>query len=292
MAPFMPFTSEEMYQNLVRTVNSGAPDSVHLSDYPKPDVSRIDRPLLTAMAAAREIVALGRAARDRANIKVRQPLQRLYLRTPDPETARAVALVSDIIREELNVREVESVVDGQEFVEYSVRPNLPALGPRFGKQLPAIRDALLGMSAAEVASAVQQGLPIQILVDAETVELGADDVLVSVHERSGYAAMAANGFLVALDTRLTPELVREGLARETVRRINDWRKVAGFNIEDRIEIRYQAGDELASALAEHGPYIARETLADLLCAADPTGEYVGHAEWDGYVLDAGLTRSG
>jgi isoleucyl-tRNA synthetase len=215
----------------------------------------------------------------------------MYLRTPNATTARALSTVAEIVREELNVREIEPVSEDQAFVEYSIRPNLPALGPRYGRQLPAIRQALSTLDPQEVARAVESGEGLEISANGSAIALAPDDLLVTAQQREGYAAMAGNGYLVALDTNLTPELVGEGLAREVIRRINDWRKDANFNIEDRIEVRYDASHGLAEAIATHGGTIGRETLADLLCAAAPEGEFVGTATWEGHSLRAGLRRT-
>jgi isoleucyl-tRNA synthetase len=144
------------------------------------------------------------------------------------------------------------------------------LGPKYGKKLAAIRRALESQDPAAVTQSVQRGESVVLSLDGGSVELLPDEILPSVREREGFAAMAEGGFLVALDTALTPELVREGWAREIVRRINDWRRSAGFNVDDRITIRYEASQELAAAIREHGRYIQQETLADELLQEPPT----------------------
>jgi isoleucyl-tRNA synthetase len=271
LAPFMPFLSEALYQNLVREAVTEAPLSVHLTDFPAVDVSAIDRDLLEAMDVAQRVVALGRAARDQAKIKIRQPLQRMYVTVPTEGAARDVRAMQDIILEELNVKELELAGREDEFVSYSVRPNLPVLGPRFGKQVPLLRAALEALNPSAVAQSVERGEAVQVELDSQAVELQPGDILVSAREREGYASMAASGFVVVLDTTLTPALVREGLARDVVRRINDWRKAAGLNIDDRIVVRYEADPELAEAIEEHRAYVAQETLALSLTQATTTG---------------------
>jgi isoleucyl-tRNA synthetase len=271
LAPFMPFLSEALYQNLVREAVTEAPLSVHLTDFPAVDVSAIDRDLLEAMDVAQRVVALGRAARDQAKIKIRQPLQRMYVTVPTEGAAHDVRAMHDIILEELNVKELELAGREDEFVSYSVRPNLPVLGPRFGKQVPLLRAALEALNPSEVARSVERGEAVRVELDGQAVELQPGDILVSAREREGYASMAASGFVVVLDTTLTPALVREGLARDVVRRINDWRKAAGLNIDDRIVVRYEADPELAEAIEEHRAYVAQETLALSLTQATTTG---------------------
>ncbi len=292
LAPFMPFLAEHLYQNLGRSVSDSGPVSVHLTDYPVANPAELDEQLLAAMAAAQHIVALGRVARERANLHVRQPLASLVLRVPNSAVGGHVDQVRDIILEELNVRELFFAREDEEFVEYSIRPNLPALGPRYGKRVQNIKAALASLDAGEVARAVERGESIPLRLDDDTIRLAPEDVLVSVRERDGYAAMAAEGFLVALDTRLTPDLVQEGLARQVVRRINTWRKDAGLNVEDRIEIRIDASSELAEAIEHHREYICRETLAVAVELTDDGDTALPfQAEFDGQRLRATIERA-
>jgi isoleucyl-tRNA synthetase len=244
------------------------------------------------MRVAQTIVALGRAARERAGIKVRQPLATLYVRVPGRRAEADVNLVRDIILEELNVRSLVFAGDDDEFLDYSIRPNLPALGPRFGKRIPAVRAALQGLPPAQVAAAVQRGEDIMLDLDGDRVSLGPTDVLVDVHEREGFAAMAESGYLAALDTRLTEELIAEGLVRDVVRRLNEWRKDAGLDLQDRIQVRYEASERLAGAIKQFRDFICAETLAVSLDAGDSDGSaFNGEAEFGGETLRVGLQRA-
>ncbi len=270
-APFMPFLAEALYQNLVVGVDPTATPSVHLTNYPTVDRSLVDEALLDAMQAAQNVVALGRAARERANIKVRQPLARIFVRAPSPQFAAALRGVEDIVLEELNVKALEFAAHDRDFVSYTIRPNLPTLGPRYGRDLPAIRAALAARDPAEIARLSEEGVGVVLDLGGTDVQLEPGDVLVSATQREGYAAMSGNGYLVALDTELTPELLSERLARETIRRINDWRKSAGFNIDDRIEVRYEASPGLDAAIAANRSYIMGETLAATLQPSPFTG---------------------
>jgi isoleucyl-tRNA synthetase len=292
LAPFMPFLAESLYQNLVRQVDPAAPVSVHLTDYPVARDVLIDEDLLAAMASAKQVVALGRAARDRSGIKVRQPLARMFVGVPGEKASQDILQLRDIILDELNVKELEFAGAEDEFVAYSVKPDLPRLGPRFGKQLPAIRSALAALDPAQVARLVQEDQPVLLPLNGSTVELTPEEVQVTAREREGYAAMAADGFLVALDTSLTPDLIHEGWARDVVRRINDWRRTAGFSVEDRIRIRYQATPALASAIQSFADYIARETLATSLEPAELSGSgYQAEARIGDELLQVELERS-
>jgi isoleucyl-tRNA synthetase len=271
LAPFMPFVAESFYQNLVARPAGQASQSVHLDDFPVADVSLIDEELLTAMRAAQQVVALGRAARERANVKVRQPLARMVVKTPSAQLTDVIRNVESIILDELNVKRLEFAASSDAFMSYTVRPNLPALGPRFGKRIPAIRAALELLDPAGVAAAVESGAEITLEVDGERIALGPEGVLTSAVQREGYAAMAGDGYLVALDTELTPELVAERLAREVIRRVNDWRKAAGLNIDDRIAVRYEASPRLEEAISRHREYITGETLALSFEPGSPEG---------------------
>jgi isoleucyl-tRNA synthetase len=287
----MPFLSEALYQNLVRGAVDDAPISVHLTEYPSADESVIDAELLEAMEAAQRVVALGRAARERAKIRVRQPLPAMYVRTPGRETDRDLAQLQEIILAELNVKELRFAQTEDEFVAYDVRPNLPVLGPRYGKRLRGIQEALRGLDPAVIAHTVERGEPVCLSLDGESVELAPEDVLIDAREREGYAAMADGGFLAVLDTRLDQGLIREGLTREVVRHINEWRKGAGYEIDDRTTVRYEASPELAAAIEQYRDYVSQETLATSLVAGAPKGVgFVAEASFDGQRLTVELTK--
>ena len=287
----MPFLAETLYQNLVRRVWPDAPLSVHLTSYPDRDENSIDSALLTAMDTAQRIVALGRAARERAGVKVRQPLAAMYVRAPNAEAETAIGQLQEIILGEINVKSLCFARSEDEFVAHDVRPNLPVLGPRYGRRLPRIRRALESLDPSAVARAVERGRSVQVAVDGATLELMPHEILTEAREKEGYAAMAGEGYLVVLDTRLDRELIREGLAREVVRRVNDWRRAAGFEIDNRIAVRYDASSELAAAIEDHRKYICQETLATSLAAGPPVGlGFQAQAEFDREWLSVELTR--
>jgi isoleucyl-tRNA synthetase len=291
LAPFVPFLSEALYRNLVAGVVAGEPASVHLSEYPIVNDELVDSELLEAMSAAQRVVALGRAARDKVGLKNRQPLARIFVRAPSAEARDRVMEMQDIILDELNVKKLQFAEADDELVSYSVRPNLPALGPRYGKQMPAIRAALASLDPAEVVRLLTRNDRVILRLDGQVLELGPDEIVTSATERLGYAAMAADGFLVALDTELTPELRREGLARQVVRRVNEWRKAAGFSIEDRILVRYQASNDLAHSIQEFVDHIQQETLAKSFIEAPPSGSgFHANARFEGEELQIELER--
>ncbi|HWV24148.1 MAG TPA: isoleucine--tRNA ligase [Thermomicrobiales bacterium] len=269
LTPTMPFISEEMYQNLVRSIDESAPLSVHLTDYPTADSSMIDAQLSREMAAVLAVVRLGRAARSEANIKVRQPLPAILVHTPDPRDAEAVVRLKDQILDELNVKDVRALTQLGDVLAYDIKPNLPVLGPKYGKQLGAIRGALGQLAADDVAAQVNAGRNVALtLKDGSTIELLPEELLVTLTKKEGFAAAQSESATVVLDTELTPELIAEGKARDVVRSIQDLRRQLELNIDDRIEVRYQVSGEMADAIAAHRDWIAAEVLAASLEPAD------------------------
>ncbi|MGN6030517.1 MAG: DUF5915 domain-containing protein, partial [Thermomicrobiales bacterium] len=279
IAPFIPFVSEAMYQNLVRSVDASAPESIHLNDQPVADESLIDRQLTREMTAVLAVVKLGRAARSEANLKVRQPLPAILVHTPDPADAEAVVRLKEQILDELNVKDVRALDELGDVVSHEVKPNLPVLGPKYGKQLGAIRAALGAANPGEVETAVEAGESVSLtLKDGTTVDLLPEEVLVSLRKREGFAAAQGPEATVVLDTTLTPELVQEGIARDVIRAVQDARKQLELNIEDTIALTYDAPTEIAEAIAAFADYVAREVLAVSLQAGTDLAGRDGYTE--------------
>jgi isoleucyl-tRNA synthetase len=263
LSPILPFMSEAMYQNLVRSLDADAPKSVHLLDYPKSDMSLIDPELSRAMSTVLEVVRLGRSARSEANIKTRQPLPAILVHTTDPADAEAVVRLKDQILDELNVKDVRALDDLGHIVSHDVKPNLPVLGPKYGKQLGAIREALSRADPAEVARTVQNGDTISLtLTDGTSVSLEPSELLVSLKRHEGYAAAQNEAATVVLDTNLTPELIQEGLVRDVVRAVQDARKQLELDIEDRITLTISGPAAITEAVTAYTDYVKREVLAD------------------------------
>ena len=271
IAPFMPFLADEMYQNLVRSFDQQAAPSIHLTDYPVPDMSVVDSDLTRDMAAVLDMVALGRSARSAANLKVRQPLAEIKVYSRDPGYFAAVTRLSDLVLDELNVKAIEPLGELGDVVSYDIRPNLALLGPKYGKQLPAIRKALAEQDPSVVAAGAAAGQHLVLTIDGETVELSPDELLVDLQKQPDLAAAQSPHATIVLTTALTPELIAEGKARDFVRGIQDARRNAGFEIEDHIEITYLADPEVADALQTNEPYVLAETLADGIDGQVATG---------------------
>ena len=257
-APFTPFMSETMYQNMIRTVDKDAPESIHLCDWPKKDESFIDPELEANMAAVLDIVVLGRSARNAANIKNRQPVASMYVQgkaLPD--------MYVSIIADELNVKEVRFVDDASSFISYRVKPQLKTLGPRYGKLLPKINQYLAGEGVGNaVVAAHNRGESYKFDIDGTEISLAAEDVLVSTEENAGFVTVTEHDLSVVLDTNLTPELIEEGFVREIVSKVQTMRKEAGFEVTDHIVLSHHGNSLIEGIFARHGAEIAADTLAD------------------------------
>jgi isoleucyl-tRNA synthetase len=264
-----------MYQNLVRGVNPGAPASVHHTLYPQAHADELDRGLLNKMRLAIITASLGRAARSAADIKLRQPLARARVNVGSQQERDDLMELAEVLKEEINVHDIEVVSAVGELVDYKLLPNNRVLGPRFGPLFPRVRQALLALDPATAARKLQAGEALELSVDGETVSLGGDDVLVQTESRGGLAVASDKGVTVAVDTELTPTLLQEGYARDLVRAINNMRKEAGLDIADRIHLAYEnAGGDVAAALANFAGYIQQETLAlSLAAGAMPDASY-------------------
>ena len=284
-APFTPFMSETMYQNMVRTVDKSAPESIHLCDWPHKDESFIDPELEANMAAVLDIVVLGRSARNAANIKNRQPVASMYVQgkaLPD--------MYVSIIADELNVKEVRFVDDASSFISYRVKPQLKTLGPRYGKLLPKINQYLAGEGVGNaVVAAHNRGESYRFDIDGTEISLAAEDVLVSTEENAGFVTVTEHDLSVVLDTNLTPELIEEGFVREIVSKVQTMRKEAGFEVTDHIVLSHHGNSLIESIFAKHGAEIAADTLADSIKLG--SAGYVKDWEINGESVTLGVEKS-
>jgi isoleucyl-tRNA synthetase len=268
-APFTPFLAEALYQNLVLNVDPSQAESVHLADWPAFDASRFDEKLVQDMDAVLRVVDLGRAARGQSNLKTRQPLVEVRVRARTPEANAALERFKGLLEDELNVKKVSFLEDGANLVSYSLKPNLPTLGRKHGKAIPAIKKALESLNAAEIVNSVRDGQNFLLETEAGTLELAPEDVLVDAKSPDGLAAVEQDGFLVAFDTKLTRELVLEGLARDLVRAVQQARKDVGFEVSDRIELRANLEGDALEAARMFESYLTGETLTVKLEFASP-----------------------
>ncbi len=282
LAPFTPFTSEEMYQNLVRSVDKNAPISVHLCDYPEVCGSLLDAELEMRMDSTMKAVYLGRAARAKANLKNRQPLSKIIVSAPGAREREGIQSLADLIKEELNIKQIETIDDSEALVSYSVKPKFDVLGPKYGRLMKNISAALNNSDADEIAKTLKSEGAVTLSLGANVITLNSDELLLETHEKEGYAIESGNGFTVALDKTLTHDLILEGLAREMVNKIQTMRKEAGFEIEDRIHSYYESTDVVREMVESFGDYVKNETLSlELVEGSAPQGAYTKGWELNG-----------
>ncbi|MCA9011613.1 MAG: class I tRNA ligase family protein, partial [Planctomycetaceae bacterium] len=284
LAPCIPFLTERMYQNLALGQdlpcngvhknsdaapnpdesgnNNALPSSVHLCDYPTADTSLLDADLNLRMASAQKVVRLGHKLREESNLRVRQPLAELRFASSNATTAAAIDKLSDVIGEELNIQEVIRQDNLDSLVKYAYKPNLKTLGPKYGKLLNALRTKLPELGDAVLAP-LRRGENLTVQLEGQEVNLTPDDVLVSTEQAAEWVSSDDAGIQVAISTVLTPELIREGMSRDFVRQVQQLRKDANLNIQDRIKVQYHSPDNTVQAMvAEWGDYIKGETLSD------------------------------
>ncbi len=292
IAPIVPFVTEVIYQNLVIGVRSEARASVHHTDWPVADLAAADPMLLEQMTLARRITSLGLSARSAANLKVRQPLSRILVHVQEGRHDLSAPMV-EIVCDELNIKVLEFVDDPGKLVTYKVLPNNRLLGPKLGKDFPAVRTALAALDPNAVARQVISGESLLLGLESGDVTLLPEEVLVQTEPAPGLAVTADKVLTIGIDATITAELRVEGLAREVVRRIQSMRKNAGFDIADHIISWYHTGsDELTEVMAVWTSYVQTETLSDeVIAGAPPVAAYVEDHKLDGLDATFGVLRA-
>ncbi len=264
LAPFTPFIAEEIYRNLVGSVDETAPASVHYSDFPTADHRLIDQQLLDDTRLVMRVVSLGHGARNRAGLKVRQPLAQALVKTRNQDEEKSLRRLEEQVLDELNVKEVVFISEVGQVAEHQISPVPSLLGKKYGPLFPRIREAVAALEAAGLAHRLEREGQVELEVNGQMVTLLPEEVEVRLKAREGYALAEEAGYLVGVSTTLSDELLQEGLARELVRRIQTLRKEADFRIEAEITTYYQAGPRLQKVLTTYGEYIKQETLSTAL----------------------------
>ncbi|MDO4478919.1 MAG: isoleucine--tRNA ligase [Lachnospiraceae bacterium] len=270
-APLIPFMTEEIYQNIVRSVDASAPESIHLCDYPVADESAIDKELEANMDHVLDIVVLGRAGRNDAAIKNRQPIGKMFVKAEFDIPSFYV----DIILDELNVKALEQTDTADSFMSYTFKPQLKTVGPKYGKQLGGIRKVLSEIDGAAAMAELKSTGSLKFDIDGVAVELTEEDLLIDTAQTEGYVTETDNGITVVLDKTMTPELIEEGFVREIVSKIQTMRKEAGFEVMDTITVYANGNDTIRKIMEDNGDMIRHDVLADAIV----------FGETDGYVKD-------
>ena len=267
-APMIPFLTEDIYQNLVRTVDQTAPLSIHLCDFPVADEKMIDKNLETSMDEVLKIVVFGRAARNTANIKSRQPIGNMFIKAENVLDNYFV----DIIRDELNIKEVSFKDDLSAFTSYSFKPQLRTVGPKYGKQLGGIREYLANVNSSEAMAELKANGAIKFMVGDVEVSLAEEDLLIEAAKMEGFVTEGDNYVTVVIDTTLTPELIEEGFVREIISKIQTMRKEADFNVTDRINVYVSGNDKIAGIMEKNADEIKRVVLGENFVFGETVGE--------------------
>ena len=272
-APMIPFMTEDMYQNLVRSVDKDAIESIHLCDFPTVNEAWIDKDLEADMKELLEIVVLGRACRNTANIKNRQPIGTMYVKAEK----KMDKFYTDIIADELNVKEVKFADDVESFISYSFKPQLRTVGPKYGKLLGGIRQALTDIDGTAAMNELRTNGVLKLDINGNDVELTEEDLLIETAQTEGYVSESDGETSVVLDTNLTPELIEEGFVREIISKIQTMRKEAGFEVMDKIKVYAHGNDKIQDVMKAHEDEIKSEVLADEMVLGETDG-YV--KEWN------------
>lgn len=286
-APMIPFMTEEIYQNLVRSVDKNAPESIHLTDFPKVNEEFIDKDLEVSMDEVLDIVVLGRAARNSANIKNRQPVGNMYVKAENVLSPFYV----EIIEDELNVKAVEFKDDVEEFVSYSFKPQLKTVGPKYGKLLGKIKEALANLDGHKAMQELNTDGALNFDFDGEKVVLGREDLLIETAKNDNFVTEADNKVTVVLDIRLDDELLEEGFVRELISKIQTMRKEAGFEVVDHIVLSQSGNDRIAEIIKKNEAVIKNDTLADEIVYNNVEG-YTKDWNLNGEHTSLGVSKKG
>lgn len=286
-APMIPFMTEEIYQNLVRSVDKNAPESIHLTDFPTVNEEFIDKDLEISMDEVLDIVVLGRAARNSANIKNRQPIGNMYVKA---ETVLDPFYV-EIIEDELNVKAVEFKDDVEEFVSYSFKPQLKTVGPKYGKLLGKIKEALASLDGHAAMKSLNDTGSVDFEFDGEKVSLGREDLLIETAKNDDFVTEADNKTTVVLDIRLSEELIEEGFVRELISKVQTMRKEAGFEVVDHIVLSQTGNERIAEIIKKNEAVIKNDTLADEIVYNNVEG-YTKDWNLNGENTSLGVSKKG
>ena len=266
-APMIPFMTEDIYRNLVCSIDASAPESIHLCDFPTVDESMIDRELEKAMDEVLKIVVMGRACRNNANIKNRQPIGQMYVKAPETLSDFYVEIIAD----ELNVKKVAFTDDVSAYTSYQFKPQLRTVGPKFGKYLKQIQAALAELDGNKAMAELKSTGVLKLSEVGEEVVLTEEDLLITMTQAEGFVTEGDNYVTVVLDTRLTDELIEEGFVRELISKIQTMRKEAGFEVMDHIAISYIADEKVTNIFEKYGEDIKAEVLGEQITAGSLSG---------------------
>ena len=290
VAPILPFMSEKIYQNLVCNIDNSLPESIHLCDYPVIDDKKIDQKMVEQVDTIRKIVELGRSARNKAELKIRQPLKELCFHLSDNSVEEFIIENQKIILEELNVKKIKYVKSTDKLIAYEIKPNLPLIGQDYGKELPAIKDAIIKMDSDKIVSDLNQSGEVEIPISSNSIVLKRDAFLINKESKKGYTSESDGNITVGLSTELTEKLILEGIVRDVIRHVQIMRKNANFAVEDRINIYGSFNGQIGDAIKAYKDYFKNETLTVNMIDEFQSGEYEESFEIKGTSIKIGINR--
>jgi isoleucyl-tRNA synthetase len=284
-APMIPFMTEDIYRNIVCKVDASAPESIHLCDFPTVDAAQIDKELEKSMDEVLKVVVMGRACRNTANIKNRQPIAKMYIKAPEtlPE------YFTDIIKDELNVKEVIFTEDVSAFISYTFKPQMRTVGPKYGKLLNKIRQILPELDGNAAMAELKAEGALKLNLDGEEVVLTEEDLLIETAQMEGYVSEDNQDISVVIDTNLTPELIEEGFVRELISKIQTMRKEAGFEVMDKIRVSVKNNDRIVEILKKFEQEILSDVMADEI-AYDAAAGYTKDWNINGEVVTLSVEK--
>lgn len=285
-APMVPFMTEDIYQNLVRNVDASAPESIHLCDFPEVNEALIDRELEANMELVLQIVVAGRACRNTANIKNRQPIGRMYVKA-DFELPE---FYQEIVEDELNVKTMEFAKDVSAFTSYTFKPQLRTVGPKYGKLLGGIKQALGSIDGNKAMAELKETGLLTLDINGEKVELAEEDLLIDSAQTEGYVAVTDKNVTVVLDTKLTDELIEEGFVREIISKVQTMRKEADFEVTDHIVLYMEGNDKLKAIAEKNSEDIKKDVLAENIIF-DSCDGYVKEWNINGEAVTMGVKKA-
>ena len=290
LAPVLPLITEEIYQNLVRNLDETAPESIHLCDYPIANENKVDTILMDKVDALRRVVEFGRSARNKANLKIRQPLTKLSFSVSDDDIADFIMDQQNIILDELNVKSINRVPSELDLLRYDIKPNLQVLGQKFGKELPAIQSFLAESDGNKILEEIRSKKSYEFDLNGKSVSIGRDDLLFNAESVDGFTASGDDHVTVGLTTKLTKKLIQEGIVRDVIRQVQTMRKNANFAVEDRIKIYGILDGEVGEAIRTFEDFFKNEVLAVELVNEDKTGEFSDQFQIGNQQVQFGLKR--
>ena len=287
----LPLVTENIYQNLVCNLDENAPESIHLCDYPKPDESKIDSDLITKIDALRKLVEYGRSSRNKANIKIRQPLSKLSFHIHDDSIAEFIIDQQSIVLDELNVKALIRVESESELIKYDVKPNLPLLGQKFGKDLGLIRKNLNDIDGMEILKEIRKNKKYKLELGEKSVFLLREDLLIENISNDGLSSNGDDNITVGITLKLDNNLIMEGHVRDIIRQVQTMRKNANFAVEDRIKIYMNINNTIKDAICAFETLFKNEVLATEIYYEFNKGDFSDKFVIDGQEVQFGLERA-